>query len=72
MTDTSKRRTPIHEAASGRVGDAPATPTPEQLAAMTTDEQQDAATDFWLATLPPVPPAPTVQPVRTLSDLLGD
>jgi len=67
---TTQRRTPIIEAASGRVGDAPATPTPEQLAAMTTDQQQDAATDFWLAALPAPGPAPTVQPVRTLSDLL--
>jgi len=70
MTDTHKRRTPITEAASGRVGDAPATPTAEDLAKMGLDQQQDAAADFWLATLPPPGPAPTEQPVKSIADLL--
>jgi len=62
-----KRRTPIHEDVSGGV---PAAPTPEQLAAMSPDERHEVANDFWQSALPPVPEAPTVQPVKTLSDLL--
>jgi len=65
----TQQRTPITEAASGRVGDAPA--TPEDLSSMSLDRQQDAANDFWLAKLPAPGPAPTEQPVKTLSDLLG-
>jgi len=63
----TQQRTPISEV----IGDAPTTSTAEQLAAMTTDQRHDAASDFWQATLPPTGPAPTEQPVRTLSDLLG-
>jgi len=70
MTDTHKRRTPITEDVTGRVGDTPATPTPEALAAMDERDAKDVATAFWQATLPPVGPAPTTQPTRTLSDLL--
>jgi len=58
------------EERTGRVGDTPPATSPEELAAMTTDQQQDAATDFWLATLPPPGPAPTEQPVKSISDLL--
>ncbi len=62
----TQQRTPITEV----IGDAPTTPTVEQLAKMTTEEQQDAANDFWFATMPPAGPAPTTQPVKSLSDLL--
>jgi len=62
----TQQRTPITEV----IGDAPTTPTVEQLAKMTTDQRHDAASAFWLSTLPPVGPAPTTQPVKTLSDLL--
>jgi len=66
-----KRRTPIHEVASGRVGDAPATtPTAEQLATMSPDERHEVANDFWQSVMPPVPEAPTTQPTRTIADLL--
>ena len=66
-----KMKTPIHEAASGRVGDAPATtPTAEQLAKMSPDQRHDAANDFWQSVMPPVGPAPTTQPIKTLADLL--
>jgi len=58
------------EERTGRSGDAPTTPTAEQLAAMTTDQQQDAANAWWLSTLPPPGPAPTTQAVKSLSDLL--
>jgi len=64
----TQQRTPISEV----VGDAPTAFTAEQLATMTTDQQQDAANTWWLATLPPVGAGPTEQPIRTLSDLLGD
>jgi len=63
----TQQRTPISEV----VGDAPTAFTAEQLATMTTDQQQVAANDFWLATVPPPGPAPTTQAVKTLSDLLG-
>jgi len=66
MISNRTQRTPITEV----IGDAPTTPTAEQLAAMTTDQQQDAATDFWLAALPAPGPAPTTQAVKSLSDLL--
>lgn len=66
----SNKRTPIHEAASGRVGDTPTTPTAEALAAMDERDAKDVATAFWQATLPPVGPAPTTQAVKSLSDLL--
>jgi len=62
----TQQRTPITEV----IGDAPTTSTVEQLAAMTTDQRHDAASDFWQATLPSVGPAPTTQPVKTLADLL--
>jgi len=62
----TQQRTPITEVAS----DAPTAFTAEQLSTMTTDQQQVAANDFWFATMPPVGPAPTTQPVKTLSDLL--
>jgi hypothetical protein len=68
MTDT-RRRTPITEV-TGHTGDTPPATSPEELAAMTTDEQQDAANAFWQATLPPPGPAPTTQAVKSMSDLL--
>lgn len=58
------------EERTGHTGDTPATSTAEQLAAMDERDAKDVATAFWQATLPPVGPAPTVQPTRTLSDLL--
>jgi len=64
----SKRRTPIHEAATGHTGDTPA--TAEDLATMSPDERHEVATAFWQAKLPPVGPAPTEQPTRTIADLL--
>ncbi len=66
MISNRTQRTPITEV----IGDAPATPTPEDLAKMSPDQRHDAANAWWLAALPPVGPAPTVQPTRTLSDLL--
>lgn len=64
------KRTPITEDSTGRVGDAPATPTPEDLAKMSPDQRHDAANAWWLAALPPVGPAPTTQAVKSMSDLL--
>jgi len=58
------------EERTGHTGDTPPATSPEELAAMTTDEQQDAANSFWQATLPPPGPAPTTQPTRTIADLL--
>jgi len=62
----TQQRTPITEV----IGDAPTTPTVEQLAKMGPDQRHEVAADFWLATMPPAGPAPTTQPVKTLSDLL--
>lgn len=70
MTDT-RRRTPITEV-TGHTGDTPPATSPEELAAMSLDELHEYSRTLWQSALPPVPEAPTVQPVKTISDLLGD
>lgn len=67
----STMRTPISEGnPAGRpTGDVPAT-TPEELAAMSPAAWQEHSRNMWQQVLPPVPAAPTVQPRRTLADLI--
>ncbi len=67
---SNRKRTAITEDVTGRVGDTPPATSPEELAAMTTDELHEYSRALWQATLPPVGPAPTTQAVKSMSDLL--
>jgi len=60
------------EERTGHTGDTPPATSPEELAAMSTDELHEYSRALWQSALPPVPEAPTTQAVKSLSDLLGD
>ncbi len=67
----TQQRTPITEAASGRVGDDPPVTSAEDLAKMSPDQWQEYTRNMWQQVMPPVPEAPTTQATRTLADLMG-